>query len=128
MKTIVKCLMGAGAIAALASAAPAAAQFFPGYGYPGYGYPGYGAGGIIGSIVNSVEIRGNGGYTVRGTATGGMFGPTPVGFTCHTDPRGLVMRVAFNNRYYGNGYSQPYTGAYYGPNNNPYAAYGYSRY
>lgn len=185
MKTILKCLAGAAGIAALATAAPAAAQFFPGYGYPGYGYPGYGAGGIIGSIVNSVagggyggyggygynvpgggrvaasqctaavqqrlggysgygygygangrvlginsvEIRGNGGYTVRGTATGGMFGASAVGFACHTDPRGLVMRVAFNNPYYGNGYSQPYTGsAYYGPNDNPYAAYGYSRY
>ncbi len=55
MKAITKFLAGGVAIAALASAAPAAAQYFPGYGapygnaYPGYGYPGngygYGAGG-----------------------------------------------------------------------------------
>ena len=178
MKTITKCLAGAAAIAAFGISAPAAAQFFPGYGYPGYGYgyPGYGAG-VIGSIINSVtsggyggygyntpgggrvaasqctaavqqrlggygyaygggygrvlrinsvEIRGNGGYTVRGLASAAGYAGGAVPFTCRTDPRGLVTRVAFNDGYYGNGYypNQPYGSQY----NNPYAVYGYSRY
>lgn len=178
MKTITKGLAGAAAIAALAVAAPASAQFFPGYGYPGYGYgyPGYGAG-VIGSIINSVsgggyggygytvpgsgrvaasqctaavqqrlggnayagsygrvgirsvEIRGNGGYVVRGTAAGPGYGAAAVPFTCHTDPRGLVMNVNFNTGYYGNGYYGSYPNQSYGSNyDNPYAAYGYSRY
>lgn len=55
MKAITKVLAGGVAIAALATAAPAAAQYYPGYGYggleqvlaqviggPGYGAPGYG--------------------------------------------------------------------------------------
>jgi hypothetical protein len=176
MRTFTKCLAAAAGFAALGVAAPAAAQFYPGYpgyGYPGYGYPGYGAGGVIGSIINSVtgggygaynvpggsriaasqctaavqqrvggyaysggrvlsinsvEIRGNGGYTVRGLASLGYSGATP--FTCRTDPRGFVMHVGFNggNRNYGNGYNvapNPYYGSNY---DNPYAVYGYSRY
>jgi hypothetical protein len=176
MRTFTKCLAAAAGFAALGVAAPAAAQFYPGYpgyGYPGYGYPGYGAGGVIGSIINSVtgggygaynvpggsriaasqctaavqqrvggyaynggrvlsinsvEIRGNGGYTVRGLATLGYAGATP--FTCRTDPRGFVMHVGFNGggRNYGNGYNVA-PNPYYGSNtNNPYAVYGYSRY
>jgi len=179
MRTITKCLAAAAGFAALGAAAPAAAQFYPGYpgyGYPGYGYPGYGAGGVIGSIINSVtgggyggygaynvpggsriaasqctaavqqrvggyaynggrvlsinsvEIRGNGGYTVRGLASLGYAGATP--FTCRTDPRGFVMHVGFNGggRNYGNGYNVA-PNPYYGSNtNNPYAVYGYSRY
>ena len=40
MKAITKFLAGGVAIAALAGAAPAAAQYYPGYGSPyGYGYP-----------------------------------------------------------------------------------------
>lgn len=188
MRTITKCLAAGAAIAALASAAPAAAQFFPGYGAPGYGYPGYGypgygypgygygAGGVIGSIINSVtgrgyggygyntpgggrvaasqctvavqqrlggygyaygggagrvlsinsvEIRGNGGYTVRGLASAAGYGGGRTPFVCHTDPRGLVMNVDFNTGYYGNGYGNPYYGS---DTNNPYSVYGYSRY
>ena len=37
MRAITKFLAGGIAIAALASAAPAAAQYYPGYGNPGYG-------------------------------------------------------------------------------------------
>jgi hypothetical protein len=69
MKAITKFLSGGVAIAALATAAPAAAQYFPGYGtpypnaYPGYGYPGsgygYGAGGPMGGY-------GGYGYNVPG--------------------------------------------------------------
>lgn len=184
MTIITKCLAAGAAIAALGCAAPAAAQFFPGYGYPGYaypgyGYPGYGVGGVIGSIINSVtgggyggygynvpgggrvaasqctaavqqrlggygyaygggagrvlsiesvEIGGNGGYTVRGLASAAGYAGGSMPFTCRTDPRGLVTHVAFNNGYYGNGYN-PTVNPYYPTDpNNPYAAYGYSRY
>lgn len=183
MKAITKFLAGGVAIAALAVAAPAAAQFFPGMNYPGYGSPygnpgygspygnpGYGAYGynqpggsriavsqctaavqqrlggyggygysygnggarVIG--INSVEIRNNGGYKVRGTAaTGGgyAYGGAPVQFTCNTDGRGFVTGVRVDNGYYGNGYG----GNGYGGNgydgqgyNNPYGVYGYQRY
>ena len=117
MKAITKFLAGGVAIAALAGAAPAAAQYYPGYGYPGYGYPGYGGG--IG--IQSVEIRSNGGYKVRGVASG-------VQFTCRTDPRGFVTDVDVNNGYYGQGYGNPYYGSGYNNPYNPYAVYGYQRY
>ena len=60
MKAITKVLAGGVAIAALAVAAPAAAQYYPGYGNP-YGY-GYGNGGIIGSIINGIGGYGQYGY------------------------------------------------------------------
>jgi len=66
MTAITKFLAGGVAIAALACAAPAAAQYYPGYGYPGsgYGYPGngYGGGGGIGQVINQVFGGGYGGY------------------------------------------------------------------
>lgn len=181
MKAFTKVLAGAVALGAFAAAAPAAAQYYPGYGY-GYGYPGYGYGGVVGSIVNSVtrpfggygynynvpgasqvaanqctaavqqrlggyggygygggygrvlgvtsvEIRGNGGYRVRGNATAGSgygYGGGTVGFTCRTDPRGLVTDVSFNNGGYGSGY---YGNGYYGSGYvDPVEAYGYRRY
>ena len=62
MKAFKMVLAGGAAIAALAASAPAAAQYYPGYGYPGYGYPGYGyGGGVVGSVINSVT-GGYGGY------------------------------------------------------------------
>jgi hypothetical protein len=61
MKAMTKILAGAAALGALVAAAPAAAQYYPGYGY-GYGYPGYGYGGVVGSIVNSVTRPYGGGY------------------------------------------------------------------
>lgn len=177
MKAITKVLAGAVALGAFVAAAPAAAQFYPGYGGYGYGYPGYGYGGsIVGSIinsvtrpyggyggygynvpggsqvavnqcsaavqqrlgggyaygyggnygnavsVNSVEIRSGGGYRVRGVAAG--YGTGGIGFSCRTDPRGLVVDVDLGgNRGYG------YNNGYYGSNYaDPYAAYGYHRY
>src|SRR5690348_5336183 len=60
MKAITKFLAGGVAIAALAGAAPAAAQYYPGYGSP-YGY-GYGAPNVIGSIINGVTGYGYNGY------------------------------------------------------------------
>jgi len=63
MKAITSLLAGGIAIAALASAAPAAAQYYPGYGNPGYGYgyPGAGIGGILGQVLGG-GYGGYGGY------------------------------------------------------------------
>ena len=55
MKAVTKILAGGVAAAALGYAAPAAAQYYPGYGY-GYGY---GNGGI-GQVINQVLGRGYG--------------------------------------------------------------------
>src|SRR5689334_23085954 len=110
MKAVTMFLAGGAAIAALAGAAPAGAQIFPGFGYPGYGMPGapgygygygqpgggriaasqctaavqqrlggyggYGYGAPAGRVVgvNSVEIRADGGFRVRGTAIRGGYG------------------------------------------------------
>ena len=66
MRAITKFLTGGAAIAALASAAPAAAQYYPGTGYPGYGY-GYGnpyGGNVVGQVLNNVL---GGGYGYNGT-------------------------------------------------------------
>ncbi|HWJ37381.1 MAG TPA: hypothetical protein VNR86_01285 [Sphingomicrobium sp.] len=56
MKVIVKVLAGGAVIAALASAAPASAQYYPGY---GYGSP-YG-GNVVGEVLNNV-LGGGYGY------------------------------------------------------------------
>lgn len=62
MKAITKVLAGGVAIAALASAAPAAAQYYPGYPYGGnYGYP-YG-GNVVGQVLSQVL---GGGYGYNG--------------------------------------------------------------
>jgi hypothetical protein len=53
MKAITKVLAGGVAIAALASAAPAAAQYYPGYGY---------GGNVVGQVLQSVIGGGYGGY------------------------------------------------------------------
>lgn len=55
MKAFTKFLVGGAGLAALAAAAPAAAQYYPPYGgYPGTGY-GYGGGGnVVGQILNSI--------------------------------------------------------------------------
>ncbi|MGI8611976.1 MAG: hypothetical protein ACR2KH_06885 [Sphingomicrobium sp.] len=53
MKALSKILAGGVAFAALASAAPAAAQYYPGYGYPSSG------GNVIGQVINQVLGGGN---------------------------------------------------------------------
>ena len=62
MNAIAKVLAGGIGIAALASAAPAAAQYYPGYPYGGYGYP-YGNGNVVGQVLNQVL---GGGYGYNG--------------------------------------------------------------
>src|SRR3982750_4927331 len=59
MRAVFKVLAGGAAIAAFVSAAPAAAQYYPGNGYPGYGY---GNGGVVGQVINQVLGGGYGGY------------------------------------------------------------------
>jgi len=59
MRAISKLLAGGVAIAAVAVSAPAAAQYYPGYGY-GYGNP-YG-GNVVGQVLNDVLGNGYGNY------------------------------------------------------------------
>jgi hypothetical protein len=100
MKAVTMMLAGGVAAAALFSAAPAAAQYYPGYpgygggnvvgqviqqvlggGYGGYGnYGGYGYGAnsqmVVGQCVNAVQARLNGGYGAYGN-----YGYSPYGNT-----------------------------------------------
>lgn len=95
MKAITKFLAGGAAIAALAGAAPAVAQIFPGYGSPygygmpgmgGYGYSPYGGYGvnsqmIVNQCANAVQARlSGGGYGGYGAYGGyGYNGYSPYG-------------------------------------------------
>jgi len=63
MMAMTKILAGGVVAAALLGAAPAAAQYYPGYGYPGYGN-GYG-GNVVGQVINQVM---GGGYGYNGYA------------------------------------------------------------
>ena len=71
MRALTKILAGGAFVAALVSAAPAAAQGYPGYGYPGYGY---GNGGIVGQVLNQVLGGGYGGYGGYGASPYGGYG------------------------------------------------------
>jgi hypothetical protein len=115
MRALTKVLAGGVAAAALFSAAPAAAQYYPGYpgygyggdvvsqvlgqvlggGYGGYGYNqgyngyGYGANSqaVVGQCVNAVQARLNGGY-------GGSYGYNPYGYSGYGQGRVLgISRV-----------------------------------
>lgn len=69
MSALRKVLAGGVVAAALVSAAPAAAQIYPGY---GYGSPyGYGGGDVVGQVINQVLSGGMGGY---GSPYGGYGG------------------------------------------------------
>lgn len=67
MKAITKILAGGAFVAAVAIAAPASAQYYPGYGN-GYGYGG--GGNVIGQVLNSVLGGGTYGYNSYGTGYG----------------------------------------------------------
>jgi hypothetical protein len=67
MRAVTKILAGGAFVAALVSAAPAAAQYYPGYPGGGYGYPGSGygypgGGGVVGEVLNQVLGGGYNGY------------------------------------------------------------------
>jgi hypothetical protein len=144
MSAIKTFLAGGVAIAALASAAPAAAQYYPGYGYPGYGYGnpvgtiinqvlggGYGGGyggygmnsqAAIGQCTNAVQARLNGGgayggYGNYGYGSYGYGGGRVLGIS-RVEPRsggGLTVRgVASSGRYGGSGYGGYGYGSGYG--------------
>jgi hypothetical protein len=117
MKALVKVIAGGVAAAALFSAAPAAAQYYPGYpgyGYGGnvvgqvlsqvlgggYGYNGYGYGGgvnsqaAVGQCVNAVQARLSGGYGYGPYGYNGYGGARVLGIS-RVEPRaagGLTIR------------------------------------
>ena len=97
MRAVTKLLAGGAAIAAFACAAPAAAQYYPGYGYPGYG-SGYGypyGGNVVGQVVNSV--------------LGGGYGYGANSQTVVNQCMGAVQQ-RLNGRSYGYGYGGGYGG------------------
>jgi len=122
MRAITKFLAGGVAIAALASAAPAAAQYYPGYGSPyggnaigqvlsqvlgggyGNGYGNYGANSqtAVNQCASAVQARLGGNYGYNGYANGG--GGRVLGIS-RVEPRsngGLTVRgVATSGRYAG---------------------------
>lgn len=139
MRTITKILSGAAAIAALGVAAPAAAQYYPGYsngysaytpyayngysGYSGYGYNGYGVNGAAAAqqctaaVQNRLYSR-----TSLGQILGSLVGlPTAnaarvVAITQQSPTRsGMRIRgVASSGRYAYNNYGAYGVGAYGG--------------
>jgi len=125
MNLVAKTLAGGVFAAALMSAAPAAAQYYPGnpgYGYPGYGNPGYGGGygynsqTLINQCVAAVQQRLSGGYGYNQYAYGGGYGRGRVLGISRVEPRsngGLTVRgFASSGRYAGYGYG--YGGGYGG--------------
>jgi hypothetical protein len=119
MRAITKILAGGIAIAAIASAAPAAAQYYPGYGY-GYGSP-YG-GNVVGQVLNDVLGNGYGNYggnsqvavnrcaaAVQSRLGGGYgYGGGRVLGISRVEPRGngeLLVRGVANSGRYAYGYN-----------------------
>ena len=105
MKALVKVLAGGIAAAALFSAAPAAAQYYPGY--PGYGY----GGNVVSQVLGQVLGGGYGGYGYNGYGYGQVNSQAAVGQCVN------AVQARLNGGGYG-GY-----GAYGG-----YAPYGYNGY
>ncbi|HEY6663448.1 MAG TPA: hypothetical protein VIZ66_11055 [Sphingomicrobium sp.] len=91
-------IAGGVAAAALMSAAPAAAQY-----YPGYGYPGYGGGNVIGQVLGQV--------------LGGGYGYNQYGYGANSQVAANQCASAVQQRLSG-GY------AGYGAYGNPYGGYG----
>lgn len=108
MRAITKFLVGGVAIAALASAAPAAAQYYPGYGSPyGYGYPGYGSGNVVGQVIN--QVLGGGAYNGYGYNGAGNSQAAVSQCVGAVQAR---LNGGYGNYGYNNGYG--YNGAYGG--------------
>jgi hypothetical protein len=130
MRAITKFLAGGIAIAAVASAAPAAAQYYPGYG-PSYGYGSPYGGNTVGQVLNNVLGNGYGGYGANSQVAvnqcaaavqqrlsggyGGGYGYNGYGATggrvlgiSRVEPRGngeLLVRGVANSGRYAYGYS-----------------------
>jgi hypothetical protein len=103
MRALKLILAGGVAVAALVSAAPAAAQYYPGY--PGHGYGnGYG-GNVVGQVINQVLGGGYGNYGGYGNNSQAAVGQ------CTS---AVQARLGGN---YGAGYGNPYGG---------YGNYGYN--
>jgi hypothetical protein len=109
MKAFTMLLAGGAAVTALAGAAPAAAQFFPGFGSPyGFGMPRVNNQVAVSQCVNAVQAR-LGGYGGYGYGSGYGAGGRVLGIS-RVEPRfdgTLVVRgVATSGRYAGYGYGQ----------------------
>jgi len=103
MRSITKLLAAGAAIAAFGAAAPATAQYYPGYGY-GYGtYPGYGYGGAVGSIVNGVTGNYGYGYGNRGYGYNMPGGSQVAANQCSA---AVQQRLGYGGYGYGGGYGQ----------------------
>ncbi len=109
MKLFGKILVGGAGLAALAAAAPAAAQYYPGY--PGGGYPGggYGQGGVIdilGQILGGRSYANNERYAVEQCVRA---------VEHRINTRGLDNEGGrYRNYGYGYGYDNRYGGGYMG--------------
>jgi hypothetical protein len=109
MKAMTMILAGGVGLAALASAAPAAAQYYPGnpgYGYPGYGYNNNVVGQVLGQILGYGRYPyGNYGYNMYG------------GQSMAVDQCARAVEARLNGHR-----------GYYGYGNMPYGGYGYNNY
>lgn len=153
MTAITKLLAGGAAIAALASAAPAAAQYYPGYGNPyggygGYGYGGYGYGGyglnsqaVVSVCMNAVQARlmrygygGYGGGRVLGVSQISPRGDGGIHVKGVATSGSGAPDLRFDCRTDGRGLirdldiNRTYGGYGYGNNPYDYSPYGYRRY
>ena len=104
MKAITKFLAGSVAIAALASAAPAAAQYYPGYGYPWLRLL-VGGGNVVGQVINQVL---GGGYNGYGNGANSQAAVSQ----CVGAVQARLNGGGYGNYGYGNGYA--YNGGAYG--------------
>jgi hypothetical protein len=120
MKALTKFLVGGAGLAALAAAAPAAAQYYPGnpgggypgggYGYPGGGGYGYGSGNVVNDILGQIlggrSYANNERYAVEQCVRAVEYRINTRGF----DNEGGRYR----NYGYGYGYDNRYGGGYMG--------------
>jgi len=100
MKAVKTILAGGAALAALVSAAPASAQYYPGYGY------GYGGGDVLSSVIGSVITGGYG--SPYGSRYGYGYG-SPYGY-------GSYGGYGYGSPYGYGGYGTPYGYGGYGSN------------
>ena len=103
MRDVMKLLIGGAGLAALAGAAPAAAQYYPGYGSPygGYGYnPGVNNQVAINQCAAAAQQRLGGGYGGYGYNGYGYAGGRVLGISrVEPRPNGFVVRgVATSGR------------------------------